>query len=193
MSSTSRGSERSPQDYYYTPITTIQDFWRKFCLIENKTINDFPIIRDPCAGGDDERPCAYPEALKQFDYSKSVMFNTIDIRDDSRARIKGDYLQIPPMGLFPLIISNPPFSLFEQFVRKSLTELEENGYLCYLQRLNVVGGQKRKTEFWDDNKPKAIYIHSKRPSFCKGSSDSCEYAHFVWQNGYAGETKFYWV
>lgn len=197
MSSTNRGSERSPQDYYYTPIPTIQDFWKKFCLIENKTIDDFPVILDPCAGGDEKRPCAYPEALKIFMFNKDdqeafARFFTVDIREDSKATYKCDYLS-DSFGEYTLIISNPPFSLFEQFVRKSLTELTKNGYLIYLLRLNAAGGQKRRVEFWNDNKPKAIYIHSKRPSFCKGSTDSNEYAHFVWQKGFIGNTSFYWV
>lgn len=197
MSSTNRGSERSPQDYYYTPIPTIQDFWINFCEVENVNIEDFPNILDPCAGGDENRPCAYPSALKVFDLEPDnqiaeMRFWTVDIRKDSKATYKEDYLS-SNYGIYPLIISNPPFSLFEEFVKKALTELTPNGYLIFLLRLNATGGQKRRTEFWNDNKPKSIYVHSKRPSFCKGSTDSNEYAHFVWQNGYTGETKFYWV
>ena len=52
MSSTNRGSVRNPQDYYCTPITTIQEFWKEFCEAENVNIEDFNAILDPCAGGD---------------------------------------------------------------------------------------------------------------------------------------------
>lgn len=62
-----------------------------------------------------------------------------------------------------------------------------------LLRLNAVGSQRRRKEFWDKYKPKGIYVHSKRPCFTKGGSDSCEYAHFVFSKDYSGETKFYWV
>jgi hypothetical protein len=198
MSSTNRGAERNKDDYYYTPISTIQDFWRKFCEVEGKSIEDFNLIFDPCAGGDENRPCAYQTALKTFDYEpddqiKDFRFWTNDIRENSKATYKKDYLTQRINGIYSLIISNPPFNLFENFVKKAIIELNINGYLIFLLRLNAVGGQKRQIEFWNKYKPKSIYIHSKRPCFIKGGSDSCEYAHFVWQNGFKGTTTFEWV
>jgi len=196
MSSTNRGSVRNPHDYYYTPINTIITFWKKFSEVENVNVTDFSTILDPCAGGDDERPCAYPYALNMFDVEPDKIINnrfcTIDIREDSNAIYKEDYLN-KNLGNYPLIISNPPFLLFEQFVKKGLTELNENGYLIFLLRLNAAGGQKRRMEFWNHYKPKSIYVHSRRPSFCKEATDSNEYAHYVWQKGYEGETNFYWA
>jgi hypothetical protein len=197
MSATNRGSERQRDDYYYTPIQTIQDFWVKFCEVENKSITNFESILDPCAGGDIDRPCAYPEALRSFDpeqdnQTADFRFQTFDIREDSRATYKENYL-FWMLKEYPLIISNPPFSLFEQFVNKALSEVSKNGYVIFMLRLNAAGGQKRRKEFWDLHKPKSIYIHSKRPSFIKGGSDSCEYAHFVWQKDFKGDTSFFWV
>lgn len=213
MSSTNRGAERSIADYYYTPIPTIQDFWKKFCEVEGKIINDFSTILDPCAGGDKNRPCAYPTALIQFDGEPddqiaNSRFWTVDIREDSKADYKENYLE-HSYGTHPLIISNPPFSLFEDFVRKGMDEVEDGGYVIFLQRLNVVGGQDRQEQFWKHYKPKSIYTHVIRPNFQKGlkvekivngvpklvplSGDSCEYAHFVWQKGWVGGTSFYWV
>ena len=193
MSSTNRGGDRNKDDYYYTPLQTIRDFWFKFCQTEGVSIEDFKMILDPCAGGDDKRDCAYPLALIDTDdrigFSR---FLTIDIRNDSRALHKEDYL-LKSYGMHELIISNPPYSLFELFLVKALKEIEPNGYVIFLLRLNAAGGQKRRVEFWDKFMPKSIYVHSKRPCFMKGGSDSCEYAHFVWQNGYIGETTFHWV
>ncbi len=195
MSSTNRGIQRNKDDYYYTPIQTIQDFWKKFCEIENKNIEDFSEILDPCAGGDENRPCAYPTALKLFEPDKQVTeirFWTNDIREDSKAIYKRDFLT-EHLGNYSLIISNPPFSLWERFVIKSLQDVDDNGYVIFLLRLNATGGQKRRIDFWNKYKPKGIYIHSKRPCFTKGSSDSCEYAHYVWRKVDCEETKFYWV
>jgi hypothetical protein len=69
-----------------------------------------------------------------------------------------------------------------------------------LLRLNFFGAQCRK-DFFEKNMPKYCFVHSKRISFFpedvpwvnekgeekiyrKGSTDSIEYAHFVWQAGY---------
>ncbi len=207
MSSTNRGVERNKDDYYYTPIQTIQDFWRKFCEVENLAYHHFNFVLDPASGGDENRPCAYPEALKIFNYNfdEKSQFVTIDIRKNSKAEYKADYLLTNEnLDLLPeLIITNPPFKLFEKFVEKAFKHIRTDGYIIMLLRLNATGGQARRKEFWDKYKPKAIYVHSKRPCFVKGGSDSCEYAHFVWvkrgnnnndtwQKG-AEETKFYWV
>lgn len=122
MSSTNRGAERNKDDYYYTPIQTIQDFWKKFCEVENLAFHHFDFVLDPAAGGDENRPCAYPEALKifNFNFDGSSIF-TIDIRQDSKAYYRTDYLvTCTDLDFKPeLIITNPPFSLFEQFVEKA--------------------------------------------------------------------------
>ena len=62
-------------------------------------------------------------------------------------------------------------------------------------RLNFFGSQSRQ-KFFAENMPKYCFVHSKRISFFpedfeldgkvykKGSTDSIEYAHFVWQKNY---------
>jgi hypothetical protein len=192
MSAKGRGSEVQKDEYYYTPLKTIRDFWKNFCHVEDVAFNDFDYILDPCAGGDELRPCAYPEALEMFNEFDTVI-DTIDIRENSRASLKMDYLESTNHGNYDLIISNPPFSLFEVFVMRGLLDVREGGYVIFLQRLGVTGGQKRLENFWKHYKPKAIYVHSERPKFLKGGTDASEYAHFVFQRGYKGKTNFYWV
>ena len=187
MSSKNRGAIVQKDEYYYTPIETIRDFWLKFAGGMMVMGN----VLDPCAGGDINRPCAYPYALSEFDYTDS--FDTIDIREDSRANVIMDYFESTAKTTYDLIISNPPFSLFESFVIRGLLDVREGGYVIFLLRLGASGGQKRAENFWKHYPPKSIYVHSKRPSFIKGGTDSAEYAHYVWQRGYKGDTKFYWV
>ena len=91
-----------------------------------------------------------------------------------------DYLSTPFSNI-DLIITNPPFSLSEEFIVKSLSEAKT---VCYLQRLNWLGSKKRK-DFWNNNTPDKIFVLSKRPQFKKelglgGGSDSTEYAWFIW-------------
>lgn len=189
MSSTNRGYSRHQSDYYVTPVDEIKRFLSAWLSDEQKNSANWQNLTDrpdrlswldPCAGGDDKHPMSYPEALKEI----GVTPETVDIRQDSLANIKGDYLKEQFVGL-DVVITNPPFYLAKEIIEKALDESE---YVVMLLRLNFLGS-KGRFEFWQNNPPKKIYVHHKRMSFTGGPTDSIEYAHFVWQKGYKGETK----
>lgn len=82
-----------------------------------------------------------------------------------------------------VIITNPPFSLTEQFLEKSMAELAPDGTLIYLQRLNYLGSIKR-VPFWKRiGFPHKTPVIIPRPRFVGGGSDSCEYSWFIWDKG----------
>lgn len=94
-----------------------------------------------------------------------------------------DYLQTPFAGM-DVIITNPPFSLTEDFIRKSLSELNEDGTMCFLQRVNFLGSIDR-LEFWEEvGYPFKHPIIVPRPRFEGKGSDSCEYVWMIWDFGY---------
>ena len=180
MSSTNRGYERHKNDYYVTPIHNIVEFLEVFNQYEE--LDNIKVILDPSSGGDSENKMSYPEALRNT-YFNNALIKTIDIRDDSPAEIKGDYLNLKLDYKPDMIITNPPFSLAKEYVEKALNDVKDEGYVIILQRLNFLGSKSRK-EFWDNNPPKYIFVHHKRISFTPdGKTDSIEYAHFVWQKG----------
>lgn len=81
-----------------------------------------------------------------------------------------------------VIISNPPFSLAQEFLEKAIGELEPGGMLVFLLRVNYLGSQKRYDSLWqqDRYKPRQIITLVQRPSFTgDGATDSTEYAFFV--------------
>ena len=178
MSSTNRGACRIEKDYYRTPIYEILKFLKVF--------NDImplkgKIILDPCAGGDQVNAVMpYPFALEK--YTDGFSQYTIDIREDSPARVHADYLETNIVDMdFDLIISNPPFSLAQQFIDKALKDVSIGGYVVMLLPLNFLGSQKRH-DWWRDRMPQYIFVHSNRMSFTPDSkTDSREYAHFIWQ------------
>lgn len=93
-----------------------------------------------------------------------------------------DYLETP-FEKMDVIITNPPFSLSEEFIRKSLSELADDGTMLYLQRVNFLGSITR-IEFWEEiGMPNKLLTIIPRPRFVKGKSDACEYAWFVWDRG----------
>jgi hypothetical protein len=91
---------------------------------------------------------------------------------------------------YDLIIGNPPFGLAEEFVRYSLSLLDKNGWLVFLLRLAFLEGQDRGRGLWSEFPLHTCGVYSPRPSFTgDGKTDATAYAAYVWQKGFAGETR----
>ena len=190
MSSTKRSKVRLSHgpDYYITPVKDIEHFIIKFNQAPGVDIKWGDVfILDPSAGGDANNDMSYPRALSNLAVDKPIPVKTIDIRQDSGAQLKTDYLQLNVLQEFgekpKVIITNPPFGLAEPFIRKALEDVQDGGWVVMLLRLNFLGS-KQRLPFWEENMPRYIFVHHKRMSFTQnGSTDSIEYAHFCWQKG----------
>lgn len=200
MSSTNRGAERSPADFYVTPIDAVETFLREWAKDE-PGLRNVKRVLDPCAGGIMREgktivPMSYPEALHCCpDIFPDAHLSTVDIRPDSCAETVGDWITRPAPRLAPdLIISNPPFYLAVPFIRHALYQVADGGFVVFLLRLNFFGGQERRKLFHAGfGMPKACYVHAERMKFLqwktelpakqRNATDSIEYAHFVWQKG----------
>lgn len=75
-----------------------------------------------------------------------------------------------------LILTNPPFSLAQQFIDYSLPRAST---VIMLLRINFLGSVSRH-DWWNSNKPDALHILSKRPSFTGTGVDSIDYAWYMW-------------
>lgn len=160
MSST-RGETR-PHELYPTPKGTVNSLLSLLKLREEDT------FLEPCrACGAIYNAIALPDAQKEW----------AEIREGR------DYLTYDFGRKFDVIITNPPFSLTTEFLRKSRSELADGGTLIYLQRVNFLGSVKR-LPFWESfGTPDKLGIIVPRPRFVGGGSDSCEYAWFIWDEG----------
>jgi len=167
-------------DYFVTPIPAITQFLTEFRKHESAWPKS---ILDPCAGGDTDHPMSYPTALRSF--YPTVPVTSLDIRDDSLAEYKADYLKWPKptAAHYDMIITNPPFNLALDILQKALYDIDEGGFVIVLLRLNFFGSQKRRP-FFEVHMPKYTFVHSKRMSFFGGTQDSIEYMHGVWQKGH---------
>ncbi|CAH8197229.1 DNA methyltransferase [Vibrio aestuarianus] len=159
MSSTNGKVE--PSELYPTPPEVVDALLAKLTLRETDT------FLEPC-------------------YGTGAIFDKVDLplSQKSYAEIEMgvDYLTTN-FGKQDVIITNPPFSLTEEFIRKSLNELAPNGTMAYLQRVNFLGSIKR-VPFWAEvGFPNKTPIIVPRPRFVKGRSDSCEYSWFIWDYG----------
>ena len=89
-----------------------------------------------------------------------------------------DYLKYDiGRGRIDAHITNPPFSLAQEFITKALGEAS---VVIMLQRVNFLGAEKRM-QWWQDKLPTHLLVSSKRPSFTDdGKTDGQEYAWYVW-------------
>ncbi len=188
MSSTNRGYERHKADFYVTPIHEIEKFLGEFIKVEGNIFENALNILDPCAGGADKYKMSYPNALSKFT-DNFVM--TVDIREDSKADLKGNYLtmEVSSKIEWDLIITNPPFYNAIDIIKKALLDTVEGGYVIMLLRLNFFESKDRFS-FWQENMPKYCFVHHKRMGFIPGEpnkTDSIAYCHCVWQKGHKPE------
>lgn len=183
MSSTNRSNARDKHisDYYVTPIDCIEDFFKAFQEDVSGELGKLTFL-DPCAGGDEKNPMSYPQFIKTI--LCGGMIKTIDIREDSLAEKKGDYLKMKLSYQPHIIITNPPFNLAQEIITKALYDVKDGGYVIMLLRLNFFCSKARK-QFWDKQLPALAYIHHRRMSFTEdGKTDSIEYMHAVWKKCY---------
>jgi hypothetical protein len=160
MSSTN-GKGKVAQEFYPTPAAAVE------ALMRVVTPRPGDLFLEPCRGNGViiDRVALPPWQKVWAELSDGV-----------------DYLATP----FPpcdLIITNPPFSLSEEFIRKSLSELKPDGTMIYLQRVNFLGSLIR-VDFWKEvGFPNKTPIIIPRPRFVGGGSDSCEYTWLTWDRG----------
>ena len=184
MSSTNRhnAEKRHIADYYVTPVKDIITFLG--ALDEEVSLDIWnKTILDPCAGGDPSHDMSNPKAFREY-YAIPDDWNgikTIDIREDSLAEIKCNYIETKLDYKPFLIISNPPFNQAMEFIKKALDDVEDGGYVAMLLRLNFLETKARK-DFFDNYMPTWIFVHHKRMSFTDaGGTDSVAYCHMVWK------------
>ena len=166
MSSTNRGAERRVDDAYETPqwvVRRLLDVWqpRDGVLIE------------PC--------CGSGQIVRCFPGKDWITCDIRDVVPSSLRHVTGDFLQCDG-GFHPAavsaVITNPPFSLAEEFIRHSRTSFPLAD-LVFLLRLNFLGSAGRLA-LWRHLGAPDVFVLPNRPSFTGGKTDSCEYAWFVW-------------
>lgn len=151
MSSQRKNLRLNDTDFYPTPA---------WCY-ENLDIDwtQFTSAHEPCRG--DGR-------IQQFLQSKNIPTTHSEITEGL------DYFQWSEKT--DLIITNPPFSLAQQFIDHSLPRANT---VIMLLRINFLGSVSRY-DWWNSNKPDALHILSKRPSFTGTGVDSIDYAWYAW-------------
>jgi hypothetical protein len=76
------------------------------------------------------------------------------------------------------VITNPPYSLAEAFIRTS-RECHPNADVAMLLRLGFLGSEKRAPLYREIGAPD-LFTFSNRPSYIGSGNDSSDYAWFIW-------------
>lgn len=130
-------------------------------------------VLDPCVGLG-----AFSNAVKLAVPDSKV--TTIDMDPDVEADIHADFLMIPCRGHYNLVVSNPPFSLAQRFVEKSVGMCDPRGTVAFLMLLQFLGSSGRRN-FFEDYPLASVDVIRPRPSFAEdGSTDMREYGLFRW-------------
>ena len=88
-----------------------------------------------------------------------------------------------------LVVGNPPFSLAKEHVLVGLDYLLPSSHICFLLKQNFFGSRDRLS-LWNQGQLRYFIPIIPRPSFVKGeksSTDTNEYAVFIWEVGYSGK------
>lgn len=182
---------RVDNDYYATDPKAVKQLFNTFAI--NKRINSF---LEPCVGGGNI-------ANKVIGILKPNTTKFIDIVDRGYPNTEvADYLTYSSDEKFDLIMTNPPYSLGQEFVNKSMSMLNKDGYLIMFLKIQFLEGMKRKSMF-NKYPPKYIYVFRKRMGTWRNGEEFDEdgkhrsttmcHAWFVWQDGFSGEPIVRWI
>lgn len=108
-----------------------------------------------------------------------------------------DYLTYNTNEKFDLIVTNPPYSLAQEFVEKGMSMLNENGCMALFLKIQFLESKTRSSMF-KKYPPKYIYVFTKRMGTWRNGEEFNKqgkrrattmcHAWFVWEKGFCGET-----
>ena len=192
MSATNRSAVRHVDDFYKTPAWVIR------ALLESEPLHG-PILEPSCGDGAiisqliDLGVCKADELLGVEIHpqrAESAAANRWGARVVCGNFLEGldawQHLESRPCS----IITNPPYRLAADFVRRSLEVVQPGGRVCMLLRLNFLGSSRKRLDVVQRGSGLSrVIVLAKRPSFTGGGTDACEYAWMVWIKGFTGDAR----
>lgn len=176
-------TEKADHDFYATDPKTVKAFL-------DVAVNEFEnveAVHEPCCGQGH-----LVEAVLL--YFKNAIVASTDLIDRGYGVGEQDFLNSGLDIKADLIITNPPFSLVNDFIKVGLEKTNRYlVYLCKIQLLETVG----RKELLENSPLKYVYVHSKRQATWKNgepldpngkswATTMC-LAWFVWDKEYKGE------
>lgn len=183
-------SEREPNDFYPTPAPLPE----VICTRLAKVLPNYHFeVIEPSAGNG-----AFVAPLRQL-WSLPPLL-AIDVQPDHDALSKAGadavykddwvhWVRSHPIEEPSLVVGNPPFSLAQEHISAGLDYLLPKSHICFLLKLNFLGGKKREETFWRQGQLRYVIPIVGRPTFVSGEvaiNDTNEYGVFIWEVGFPG-------
>lgn len=202
---------RSPRDYYRTPRGLVvaaleylihsENYWSNFNIMSGA--NHVQVL-DPGCGDAVWSQSAYYHFTSPSPYFRRPYIHAVDLEPQAESTdeftiYRHNFLDWEFAGKqYNVVIGNPPYSLAEEFIRKSLSLVEDRGYVYFLLQLNFLGSQRRQAGLFSEHPLKELVVLGRRPSFFSvdnktNSTDTLNYAMFLWQKGYRGKPVLSWL
>lgn len=140
---------RVENDYYATNPKAVE------MLLTNYTF-DAQTILEPCVGGGH-----IAKTIDNFFYNKREITGCDLVDRGYPNTIVTNFLEWRTDKKFEGIITNPPFSLAQEFIEKSIELLEKDGQIAMFLKIQFLEGVKRK-EFFENYPPKYVYVFRNR-------------------------------
>lgn len=170
--------EREPHDFYAT------DNIAAYLLAENEELKNVW----ECACGDGE--------LAKVFKNMGILARASDLVDRGYGEPKVDFLSVyePFNGD---IVTNPPYSHAEEFVRHAYNLITEGNKVCMFLKLTFLESKSRKKMF-EEIPLKTLYVSSSRIRCYRNNdrsskSNAMAFGWYVWEKGYTGEPTIKWI
>ena len=184
-------NNRVENDYYATNPKAVTMLLNEYDFHANT-------ILEPCVG------CGHiVNAVNDFFVNKRDII-CLDLVDRGYPNtIVQDFLTWKTDKKFEGIITNPPFSLAQEFIEKGMDLLTDNGQMAMFLKIQFLESAKRK-EFFEKYPPKYIYVFRDRmatwnngnevdPSTGKKWATTFCHAWFIWEKGSKSEPIIRWL
>ena len=175
-----RSKDRDPNDAYFTPTDTIQDF----LSVQNVLDPSMTIWEPACGSGNISKELV----------SQGYTVHSTDLYNFGYGLSGVDFLNAN-MQKVDAIITNPPYTFAEEFISHALTQAP---IVIMLLRLSFLESQGRARGLWKKHIPHRVYVCGKRPSMYKANYTGekkggfVAYAWYVWVRG-STEAKLEWI
>jgi hypothetical protein len=179
--------------YFVTPTQTIRDILYGADLINDRLLN----VLEPAAGNG----AIVKVLLHRDDFSfiitaveRDPAIFPLSLSEHPRVHYYNqDFLSDTVACGFDLIITNPPYNQFYEFLRKAITLLNFQGKAVFLLRLSLLTGIRRSEQLLE-HRPSDIYCLCRRPNFGWNQYDACPYGWCIWEkNPPTLPTRFHWL
>ena len=183
--------DRVKNDYYATPKYATRQFLEQLEKDGEALVGS--ILEPSCGGGH------MSDVLIEFYGEENVTSSDICDRGYIKQDFTANFLDAD-FDMYDNVITNPPFSLASEFIKKSLSISTKK--VIMFAKIQLLEGVKRH-EMFQNTPLKYVYVNSSRVATHRNGKERDEngkkwattmcLAWFVWEHGYTGEPIIRWL